>query len=161
MTGAACEFDLNTHDDCIFCRIVAGEVPCYKLYEDERTLAFLDINPVHPGHALVIPKAHAPSLLEVPDEDLAAVMIVVKRVARAVHWVCEPDGINLHQANGEGAAQSVFHYHMHVVPRRLGDGLVMNWDLKDGDLVEIAAMGDRMRPAVEFETRDLWLPASG
>jgi histidine triad (HIT) family protein len=158
MTSMAYTPDLKAHDDCVFCRIAAGKIPCHKLYEDQRTVAFLDINPVNPGHALVISKTHAPTLFEMSDDDLAAVMAVVKRVARAVHRVCGPDGINLHQANGAGSAQSVFHYHMHVVPRRFRDNLIMNWELKAGDPADIAAVAEKLRSAVEAETQDLRLP---
>lgn len=135
-------------DDCIFCRIAAGEVPCFKLYEDDRVVAFLDINPVNPGHALVVTKRHSADLMETPDADLQAVMPVVRRVAQAVRRELEPDGINLHQANGPGAAQSVFHFHVHVVPRRMDDGLVMNWALKPGDRAELASLAARLGAAL-------------
>jgi len=135
--------------DCIFCKIVAGAVPCFKIYEDDATLSFLDINPVNPGHALIIPKRHSPNLLATPDEDLQAVIPVVKRIAAAVQEELSPDGINLHQANGPGAAQSVLHFHIHVVPRRFGDSLVVNWELRPGDKGEIAAVADRLKRAIE------------
>ncbi len=135
--------------DCIFCKIVAGAVPCFKIYEDDATLSFLDINPVNPGHALIIPKRHSPNLLTVPDEDLHAVMPVVKCVAAAVQEELSPDGITLNQANGPGAVQSVMHFHIHVVPRRLGDGLIVNWELRPGDKAEIAAIAERLKRAIE------------
>lgn len=140
------------HDNCIFCLIASGKVPCFKVYEDERTMAFLDVNPVNPGHALIITKNHAANLLAVPDDDLAAVLPVVKRVAAAVSAELQPAGINLHQANGPGAAQSVFHFHMHVVPRGENDGLIMNWALTPGDKGEIAAVAERIKRAID---RDL------
>ena len=131
--------------NCIFCKIVAGTIPCFKLHEDAATLAFLDINPVNAGHALVIPKAHAPNLFESADGDLAAVMAVVRRVATAVEKTVKPDGINLLQANGPGAAQSVFHFHMHIIPRVQGDDLKMNWGLKPGDKAALAELAGRIR----------------
>src|SRR3979411_3192697 len=97
--------------NCIFCKIVAGEIPCFKLFEDAETLAFMDINPVHDGHALVIPKAHAPHVFEIVPEDFAATARTAAKVAKAVNAAVQPDGINLMQADGEGAGQSVFHFH--------------------------------------------------
>jgi histidine triad (HIT) family protein len=138
-------------DDCVFCRIAAGELPCFMLHEDDRVVAFLDINPVNPGHALVVTKRHSADLFETPDDDLQAVMPVVRRVACAVRRVLEPDGINLHQANGPGAAQSVFHFHMHVVPRRLGDGLSMNWPLRPGDKAALASVAEALRAVLAEE----------
>ena len=134
--------------DCIFCKIVAGAIPCFKLHEDDRTIAFLDINPANPGHTLVVPKAHAPTLAESEDADLAAVLPVAKRLAAAIASVVEPDGINLVQANGPGAAQSVLHFHLHIVPRRTGDELAMNWALKPGEKSDLAALADKIRGAL-------------
>ena len=131
--------------NCIFCKIIAGTIPCFKLYEDERTLSFLDINPANPGHALVIPKNHAPNLISSDDADLAAVMATVRRVANAIEKAVRPYGINLLQANGPGAAQSVFHFHMHILPRVKDDDLMMNWALKPGDKAELAAIADRIK----------------
>ncbi len=131
--------------NCIFCKIVAGTIPCFKLHEDAATLAFLDINPVNTGHALVIPKAHAPNLDESADGDLAAVMAVVRRLATAIEKTVRPHGVNLLQANGPGAAQSVFHFHMHIIPRVQGDDLKMNWGLKPGDKAALAALAERIR----------------
>lgn len=131
--------------DCIFCKIVAGEVPCFKLFEDRDTLAFMDINPVHDGHCLVIPKAHSPTVFEIAPEEFAAAALTAARVAKAVNAAVKPDGLNLIQANGPGAARSVGHFHLHVLPRRLGDGLLVNWPLKPGDRAHIAAIAARIR----------------
>lgn len=131
--------------NCVFCKIIAGTIPSFKLYEDAATLAFLDINPGNPGHALVIPKAHAANLYTSADKDLAAVMATVRRVATAIEKTVQPDGLNLLQANGPGAAQSVFHFHMHILPRRNGDELKMNWGLKPGDKGELAALAEKIR----------------
>ncbi len=134
-----------TDPNCIFCKIVAGTIPSFKLYEDAATFAFLDINPGNPGHALVIPKAHAANLYVSADRDLAAVMATVRKVATAIEKTVKPDGLNLVQANGPGAAQSVFHFHMHILPRRNGDELKMNWGLKPGDKGELAALAETIR----------------
>lgn len=136
---------MSQDSNCIFCKIVTGTIPSFKLYEDATTLAFLDINPGNPGHALVIPKAHAANLYASDDKDLAAVMATVRKVAIAVEKTVKPDGLNLLQANGPGAAQSVFHFHMHILPRRTGDELKMNWGLKPGDKAEIAALAEKIR----------------
>src|SRR5689334_22562638 len=104
----------KTSPDCVFCRIVAGAIRCFKLYEDEAVVAFLDINPANPGHSLVVTKSHAPTLMASADDDLARVLPVARRIAAAVERVLAPDGINLLQANGPGAAQSVPHFHLHV-----------------------------------------------
>lgn len=131
--------------DCIFCKIVAGSVPCFKLFEDESTLAFMDINPVHDGHCLVIPKAHYPTVFEIAPEALAAAACTASRLAKAVEAAVRPDGLNLVQSNGKGAAQSVGHFHLHVLPRRIGDGLLINWALKPGDMSHIAEIAERIR----------------
>jgi histidine triad (HIT) family protein len=135
-------------DNCIFCKIVAGTVPSFKLAEDARSFAMLDINPANPGHALVLSKQHAPTVTTSRDEDLAAVIATARRVAAAIETALKPDGINLLQANGPGAAQSVQHLHLHVVPRRLGDDLKMNWQLVPGDRAALAAMAERLRAAL-------------
>ena len=131
--------------DCIFCKIVAGAVPCVKLCEDAETLAFMDINPVHDGHALVIPKAHYPTAFAIDPEAIAACARTAARVAKAVDAVLKPDGLNLIQSNGKGAGQSVGHFHFHVLPRRLGDDLLINWELKPGDMARIAAVAEKLR----------------
>lgn len=140
---------MTTDADCIFCKIVAGTIPCFKLWEDERTLAFMDINPANPGHALVVPKNHAPDVFSLPAEDLAAVAVVAQRVAKAAQAVLNPPGLSLVQANGPAAAQSVPHLHVHVLPRRIDDGLPLNWDLVSGDMQAIGALAERMKAALE------------
>jgi histidine triad (HIT) family protein len=131
--------------NCIFCKIVAGEVPCFKLCEDAETLAFMDINPVHDGHCLVIPKAHWENAFDIAPEAIAAAARTAARVANAVNTALRPDGLNLVQSNGPGAAQSVPHFHFHVLPRRLGDGVPINWQLQPGDMAQIAAVAGRIR----------------
>ena len=136
---------MTADTNCIFCKIVAGEVPCFKLSEDAETLAFMDINPVHDGHALVIPKAHYPTLFDIAPEAVAATARTAARVAKAVNAALRPDGLNLVQSNGPGAAQSVGHFHIHVLPRRLDDELLVNWALKPGDYAHINEIADRIR----------------
>ena len=131
-------------DDCVFCKIIRGEIPSFKVFEDDRTLAFMDINPVAEGHALIVPKYHTPNIYEAPEEWLGPTLASVGRVARAVRDEVAPDGINVLQANGPGAAQSVFHIHFHVIPRTLEDGLTMNWGLKSGDMDAIGTLAERL-----------------
>ncbi|MDZ7839380.1 MAG: HIT family protein [Gammaproteobacteria bacterium] len=138
-------------EDCVFCKIVAGEIPCFKLYEDEHTLAFMDINPASRGHALAIPKKHEPNLLESTDGTLAVTIATARKVARAVQATVNPDGINLVQANGPGAAQSVFHLHLHVIPRVEGDELKLNWGVppKPGDMEAIRILSEKIAASIE------------
>jgi histidine triad (HIT) family protein len=112
-----------TPDDCVFCKIVSGEAPAHRVCEDERTLAFMDIFPVAAGHTLIIPKAHCTNLLGTEVQDLEAVIAHSKRVAHALREVFDPDGIGVFQLNGAAAGQTVFHYHMHLIPRMHGDSL--------------------------------------
>lgn len=110
-------------DECIFCKIVAGELPATKIFEDDRTLAFMDIAPWTRGHALVIPKAHAADLGEIGEDDLAAVAATAKRIALRQKERLGAEGVNLLNAFGAAAWQTVFHFHMHVIPRYGGDGM--------------------------------------
>ncbi len=136
---------MTSNPDCIFCKIVAGEVPCFKIHEDAATLAFMDINPVNEGHALVIPKAHFEDVFTVSGEAMATTAAAAKRVAAAVRATLDPPGMNLFQCNGEAANQSVPHFHMHVIPRRMGDRLAMNWELEPGDMDAIGTLAERIR----------------
>lgn len=136
---------MNSDPACIFCRIVAGEVPSFKLLEDDRVLSFMDVNPANDGHCLVIPKAHAPNLFESPDESLAGVAVAARRVADAVRRTLKPPGISLMQANGPAAGQSVHHLHFHVIPRRTDDELRFNWTPKAGDPEAIGRLAERIR----------------
>lgn len=136
---------MTADPDCIFCKIVAGEIPCFKLYEDDATLAFMDINPVHPGHGLAIAKDHYPDLYAIPPDLLAATAATAQRVAGAIRKTLNPAGMNLLQCNGLAAAQSVPHFHMHAIPRHTGDDLAMNWSLKPGNMDEIGALAERIR----------------
>jgi histidine triad (HIT) family protein len=108
---------MKLQDDCIFCRIVRGEVPCFQVCEDDRTLTFMDIFPVAEGHTLVITKEHFSDIFEVDGETLAAVAAASLRVAQAIRRALNPDGLGVFQLNGSAAGQSVFHYHMHRIER--------------------------------------------
>jgi|APTNR8051073442_1049403.scaffolds.fasta_scaffold01111_4 histidine triad (HIT) family protein len=135
-------------NDCIFCRIVKGELPCTKVYEDDAVLAFMDIGPIIKGHVLVIPKAHYATLPEVPTELAARVMVVVQKVATALMSALAADGVNVHQSNGACAGQVVPHVHFHVIPRFNDDGHRWNWAAgKYENPAEMAALGQRVRNA--------------
>ena len=134
--------------NCIFCRIIRGEVPSFRIFEDDRTLAFMDINPVNPGHSLVIPRVHAETIFTLDEPWLVATMLAAQRIARAVHRAFQPYGLNIIQANGPGAAQSVPHFHWHVLPRAKDDGLLMNWPLRPGDMTDISAAAERVCAAL-------------
>jgi histidine triad (HIT) family protein len=136
---------MQTDSDCVFCKIVEGQIPSVKLLEDDATLAVMDINPAHDGHCLVITKSHYPTVFEINEEAFVAVAHSVHKVARAVNLALSPEGLNLVQANGEGAKQSVNHFHMHVLPRKFGDDLKLDWGLNPGIRETIAALADKIR----------------
>ena len=115
----------NTNKDCIFCKIIKGEVPSTKVYEDSKVYAFLDIGPVNKGHTLVIPKGHYKTMMDVPDDVLKDVIIVVKRVSQALIDAVGAKGTNVGINNHEAAGQAVFHAHFHVMPRKEDDGLTL------------------------------------
>lgn len=140
---------MSKDPDCIFCKIVAAEISSIRVLEDRHTLAFMDINPIAPGHTLIIPKQHWQNLYEMPDAQLGFVSASTKRIAAAVDKVLSPDGVSLIQANGPGAAQSVQHFHMHIVPRTLGDGLSINWPQRPGHLDEIRSIAEQLCDALE------------
>ena len=131
--------------DCIFCKIIAGELPATRVHEDERTLAFMDINPATRGHLLVIPRVHAVDLLEIDPEDLAAVSRVAQDMAHRVHDRLGADGVNLLNSCGKAAWQTVFHFHMHVIPRYADDPLSLPWIPGPGDPDEISAAGAELQ----------------
>jgi histidine triad (HIT) family protein len=137
-----------TDGTCIFCKIVAGQIPCFKLLEDANTIAFMDINPVNPGHALAVAKGHWPTVDVIPPEVLAEVAQTAQKVAKAAVKVLAPHGVNLLQAHGEGAGQSVPHLHIHIMPRRAGDAVSLNWEPKPGDMKEIEAISKRLKAAL-------------
>jgi histidine triad (HIT) family protein len=131
--------------ECIFCKIVAGELPSTLVDEDERTVAFMDIAPATRGHALVVPREHSADLLSVGEEDLRAVASASRRLAARAKERLGADGVNLLNACGAVAFQSVFHFHMHVIPRYEGDGLRLPWVPAPGDPAEIEAAAQELR----------------
>jgi len=123
-------------EDCIFCKIVKGEIPCFTICEDEKVLAFADINPINTGHTLIIPKSHAENIWEIEEDDLAAIHRASRRLAGAMKTALQPDGIAFLQLNGRAVNQLVMHYHLHLVPRKAEDpALTMTqWELVPGDM---------------------------
>jgi histidine triad (HIT) family protein len=130
--------------ECIFCRILAGDLPATIVDEDERTIAFMDIAPATRGHALVIPRAHAPDLLSVGTEDLCAVAVAARRLAARARERLGADGINLLNSCGAAAWQTVFHFHVHVIPRYHDDPLRLPWVPSAGDPAEIATAAQEL-----------------
>ena len=137
-----------TDADCVFCKIVAGKLPCFKLLEDETTIAFMDINPVNPGHALAVAKGHWPTVDVIPPDVLANVARTAQRVAKAAVEALAPAGVNLVQANGPAAGQSVPHLHVHIMPRRACDDVSLNWTPVPGDMKEIEAVAGKLKAAL-------------
>ena len=131
--------------DCVFCRIVAGQIPSTRVYEDELTVAFMDIGQVNPGHVLVAVKPHAESLYALDDAQAAAVQRAAARVARAIRDAFSPQGLSVYQANGKAAGQTVFHYHVHLVPRYEGDGMALSWPVKNPPREKLEEHAARIR----------------
>jgi histidine triad (HIT) family protein len=134
--------------DCVFCKIRDGELPSMRVYEDDQTLAIMDINPLNSGHCLVITKTHAPTLWDADPADLQAAITTAQKVAVALKTAVKPDGLNMLQANGAAAFQSVFHYHLHLIPRWNNDGKGFDWMVVPGDRAQIQAIGERLREAL-------------
>jgi histidine triad (HIT) family protein len=135
----------NGSDDCLFCGIIAGEVPAALVDSDEHTVSFMDINPATRGHALVVPRKHATDLLDISDDDLARTMLAARRLARRMESVLEPDGYNLLNSCRPAAWQTVFHFHVHVVPRYEDDPLKLPWIPRGADEGRIAELARRIR----------------
>jgi histidine triad (HIT) family protein len=132
-------------EDCLFCGIVEGSIPSETIDSDERTIAFMDIAPATPGHALVVPRRHSADLLEIEPDDLNAATLAAQHLARRMKEVLGADGINLINACGTAAWQTVFHFHIHVVPRYEDDPLKLPWIPEEGDKVEIAEVAEKLR----------------
>ena len=139
-------------ESCVFCKIRDGEIPAMRVYEDDRTLCIMDINPLSPGHCLVLTKAHAATLYEAEPADLQAAITTAQRVSRALRDTLAPDGLNMLQANGPAAFQSVPHFHLHLIPRWMRDGKGFDWKLVPGQKDEIVKTGDRLRAALAGES---------
>lgn len=140
--------DPSPPGQCIFCRLVAGEIPAAKVHEDDLTVAFMDIGQVNPGHVLVATKRHAATLLDITPEEACAVARTAQSVARAVQAAFDPPGLTLLQANGREGDQTVFHFHLHVVPRQAQDGVALSWPRKDPPPEVLRGYADRLRAAL-------------
>jgi len=131
--------------DCVFCRIVAGQIPSTRVYEDEHTVAFMDIGQVNPGHVLVAVKKHADNLYALDDAQAAAVARASAHVARAIRDAFEPEGLSVYQANGKAAGQTVFHYHVHLLPRHSVDGMELTWPVKNPPRETLEGYAEKIR----------------
>ncbi len=134
-------------EDCLFCGIVDRDVPAQIVDSDEHTVSFMDINPATPGHALVVPRTHSADLMDVPDLDLERTMLAARRLARRIRTALEPAGFNVLNSCGPAAWQTIFHFHLHVIPRYEDDPLKLPWVPGPGKAEEIAALADRIRGA--------------
>ena len=131
--------------ECIFCRIVAREIPATLVHEDEDTLAFMDIGQVNPGHVLVTLKKHADNIFALDEAQAAAVFRSAAKVARAIRGAFEPQGLSVYQANGKAAGQTVFHLHIHLVPRYEGDGMALTWPVKNPPREKLVEYAEKIR----------------
>ena len=140
--------DRSPPGQCIFCRLVAGDIPAAKVDEDALTIAFMDIGQVNPGHVLVATKRHAATVLDITPEEAAAVMQAAQRVARATQAAFDPAGLTLLQANGREGGQTVAHFHLHVVPRHEDDGVALTWPRKEPGPEVLRGYAERLRAAL-------------
>jgi histidine triad (HIT) family protein len=131
--------------DCVFCKIVAGQIPSTRVHEDEHVIAFMDLGQVNPGHVLVAVKKHAANVFELDDAQAAAVAQATLKVARAIRDAFQPEGLSVYQANGKAAGQTVFHYHVHLLPRYAGDGMELTWPVKNPPREQLEAHAARIR----------------
>jgi histidine triad (HIT) family protein len=132
-------------DNCVFCRIVARQIPATVVHEDEHTLAFMDIGQVNPGHVLVAVKSHAENIFALDDAQAAGVFRSSAKVARAIRAAFEPQGLSVYQANGAAAGQTVLHFHIHLVPRYEGDGMALTWPVKNPPREKLADYAEKIR----------------
>ena len=137
---------MSEETSCMFCRIVDGSAPCHRVYEDEHTLAMMDIFPVTDGHTLVITKPHFPDIFATSESALAAVAATSHRVAAAIRTVLNPDGLMVFQLNGAAALQTIFHYHMHLMPRAAGEALALHTRVP-GDPARLAELARQLAAA--------------
>ncbi len=141
--------DTSPPGKCIFCRLVTGEIPSAKVHEDELTIAFMDIGQVNPGHVLVATKRHAATILDITPDEASAVARTAQRVAQAIEAAFDPPGLTLLQANGREGDQTVFHFHLHVVPRLANDGVGLSWPRKDPPADVLREHAGRLRVAMQ------------
>ena len=132
-------------DDCIFCKIANGEIPSATVYEDSICRVILDVNPANKGHALIIPKEHFDNIYSMDAETAAKIFTIATEVAKAQKAELNPDGLNILQNNGEAAGQTVFHFHMHLVPRYIKDNVTMTWIPGKADTEELSALSKALR----------------
>ena len=137
--------DTSPPGSCIFCRLIKGEISASKVYEDEQTVAFMDLGQVNPGHVLVAIKRHAATLLDITPDEASAAMQTARQVALAVKLAFDPPGLTLLQCNGKEGDQTVFHFHMHVVPRHGDDGIALSWPRKDPAREQLDAYAEMIR----------------
>ena len=140
---------MNSDPNCIFCKIVSKAIPASVVYEDEQTLAFMDLGQVNPGHVLVAAKAHAEDLYGLDDAQAGAVFRTAARVARAIRAAFSPEGLSVYQANGKPAGQTVFHFHIHLVPRHDGDGMALAWPVKNPARSLLEDYAGRLKAKIE------------
>ena len=131
--------------ECVFCKIAAGEIPCHKVYEDDRHIAFMDMGQVNPGHVIVALKSHRETILELEEEQAAAIFQVVNRIAKAVQHAFNPDGMTILQANRKAGWQTIPHFHFHVLPRHTEDGVNLTWPAKNPPAEELAKLAGRIK----------------
>jgi histidine triad (HIT) family protein len=138
-------------EGCIFCKIVKGEIPCFKILEDDRVLSFADVNPINTGHTLIIPKRHAENIWEIDGEDLAAIHRTSLKIAKAMKTSLNPDGIAFLQLNGRAVNQIVMHYHLHLIPRKSSDPklTMTEWELVPGDMTAIGKTAEKIAAAIK------------
>ena len=131
--------------DCVFCKIVAGQIPSTRVYEDEHTVAFMDLGHVNPGHTLVAVKKHAANLYELDEAQAAAVARATVKISRALKAAFQPEGLSVYQANGKPAGQTVFHYHVHLLPRHEADGMELTWPVKNPPREKLEGYAEKIR----------------
>ncbi|MFT3813088.1 MAG: HIT family protein [Acidovorax sp.] len=140
--------DTSPPGECIFCKLVQGQIPSAKVHEDELTIAFMDIGQVNPGHVLVATRRHAATLFDITPEEAAAVMQVARRIALAAQAAFAPEGLNVLQFNGAVAGQTVGHFHLHVLPRHAGDGVGFTWPRPEPGMAVLEGHAQRLRDAL-------------
>ena len=141
--------DTTPAGECIFCKLIAGQIPSARVFEDESTVAFMDLGQVNPGHVLVAVRRHAATLLDLTPEEAGAVLQTARRIALAAQEAFSPEGITLLQANGAVAGQTVGHFHVHVLPRHAGDGVDLAWPRKDPGATALNEYAGRLRTALQ------------
>lgn len=135
--------------DCVFCKIVAGQIPSTRVFEDEHTLAFMDLGQVNPGHVLVAVKKHAANIFELEETQAEAIARATVRISRALKKTFELEGLSVYQANGKAAGQTVFHYHVHLLPRHAADGMELIWPVKNPPRETLEGYAEKIRKQLD------------